>query len=85
MYSKDKRLECVMYEVLITAFEGMEDWQAMHHSEFVDFHGLAFSETYMNTLFENQLANCSRFKDKEVTEAGINKKDIDELNEMGLV
>lgn len=71
-----------MYNTLITAFEGMEVWQPIHHADFLSFHS-ALDEAYLEQLFTDQLAYCSRFTNQVISEAGISKQDIDELNELG--
>lgn len=76
-----------MFETLVAPFDGMEDYQPMHHimySSNFDGHETV-TEEYLNTLFTNQLANCSRFLNEVITEAGICKNDIIELNEAGLL
>ena len=71
-----------MYETLILAFEGMEEWQPIHHADFLAFHS-ELDDAYLEQLFADQLAYCSRFNNQVITEAGVSKQDIDELNELG--
>ena len=73
-----------MFETLITAFEGLEDYQPIHHADFLAHHS-DLTESYLETLFENQLEHCSRFINQTVSEAGVCKNDIIELNELGLL
>lgn len=73
-----------MYETLISAFEGLEDWQPIGHAEFIEFHNNIPYE-YMYELFTNQKENCSRFINQTINEAGISKVDLDELNTLDLI
>lgn len=73
-----------MFETLITAFEGLEDYQPIHHADFIAYHS-SLEDSYLETLMVNQLANCNRFKNQIVSEAGVCKNDIIELNNLGLV
>ena len=73
-----------MFDVLITAFEGLEDYQPIHHADFIAFHS-GLDDSYLETLMLNQLSNCSRFLNQVITEAGICKNDIIELNDLGLL
>ncbi len=73
-----------MYETLITAFEGMEDWQPMYHKEFEEIHN-SLDEDYMDELFTLQKENCTRFVNQEIKEAGISKGDLDELEALGII
>ena len=80
-----------MYETLITAFDGMEDWQPMYHKEFEEFHKdivveqSILNRDYMNELFTVQKENCTRFVNQEIKEAGISKEDLDELEALGII
>ena len=49
-----------MFDTLITAFEGLEDYQPIHHADFIAHHS-NLEDSYLETLMTNQLANCSRF------------------------
>ena len=73
-----------MFETLITAFEGLEDYQPIHHADFLTHHS-DISDSYMEALFLNQINKCSRFINQTVSEAGVCKNDIIELNNLGLV
>jgi len=73
-----------MFETLITAFDGLEDYQPIHHADFLAHHS-NLEESYLETLFANQLEHCSRFNIQVITEAGVCKNDIIELNELGLL
>lgn len=73
-----------MFEILITAFEGLEDFQPIHHADFLKHHN-NLEESYLENLFENQLEYCSRFINQVISEAGVSKNDIIELNELGLL
>ena len=73
-----------MFETLITAFEGLEDYQPIHHADFLAHHK-NLEESYLENLFENQLEYCSRFINQVISEAGVSKNDIIELNELGLL
>jgi len=80
-----------MYETLITAFDGMEDWQPMYHWEFKLFHNdfvveqSKLDRDYMDELFTVQKENCTRFVNQEINEAGISKLDLDELEAADLI
>ena len=39
-----------MYETLITAFAGLEDWQPIHHADFLAFHS-ELDDAYLEQLF----------------------------------
>ena len=71
-----------MYETLFTAFAGLEEWQPIHHADFLAFHG-ELVDAYLELWCADQLAYCSRFNNQVITEAGVSKQDIDELNELG--
>ena len=73
-----------VFETLITAFEGLEDYQPIHHADFISHHS-DIEDSYIETLFENQLEHCSRFINQTVSEAGVCKNDIIELNNLGLL
>lgn len=73
-----------MFDTLITAFEGLEDYQPIHHIDFVNFHS-DLDESYIETLFLNQIEYCSRFINQVVSEAGICKNDIIELRDLDLL
>ena len=70
--------------ILITAFEGLEDYQPIHHKDFLEYH-TDIADSYMEALFLNQINHCSRFINQTVSEAGVCKNDIIELNNLGLV
>lgn len=58
----------------------------MHHKDYLEV--LDFNEEgeeYLETLFTNQIKHCSRFINQTVSEAGVCKNDIIELNNLGLV
>ena len=80
-----------MYETLITAFDGMEDWQPMYHKDFEEFHKdivveqSILNRNYMDELFTVQKENCTRFLNQEINEAGISKADLDELEAANLI
>ena len=73
-----------MYETLITAFEGLDDWQPIPHARFLNLHS-ELDDAYLEQLVLDQREFCSRFNNQVITEAGISKQDIDDLNEMGKV
>jgi hypothetical protein len=73
-----------MFETLITAFEGLEDYQPIPHASFISYHS-DLEDSYLETLITNQRANCTRFLVQVITEAGISKNDIIELNKLGLL
>jgi|TARA_B100000212_G_scaffold3576_2_gene2649 hypothetical protein len=75
-----------VFETLISPFKDMEDYQPMHHKDYLEV--LDFNEEgeeYLETLFTNQIKHCSRFINQTVSEAGVCKNDIIELNNLGLV
>ena len=73
------------YNELITPFAELADYQPIHHHEFAEYHKATFDDAYMDTLFANQLDNCSRFQNMVVKEAGICKNDLIELNDLVLL
>ena len=73
-----------MFDTLITAFEGLEDYQPIHHADFIAHHS-NLEDSYLETLMINQLANCSRVLNQVITEAGICKNDIIELRDLDLL
>ena len=58
-----------MYDTLIAPFDGMEDWQPIFHAAFtLHFDGHeTVTESYLETLYTNQRAECSRFKNKTIS------------------
>ena len=76
-----------MYDILIEPFDGMDDWQPIFHAAFaLHFDGHeTVTESYLETLYTNQRAECSRFKNKTIMEAGVCKNDITELRDLGLL
>ena len=73
-----------MFDTLITAFEGLEDYQPIPHANFIAIHS-SLEDSYLETLVTNQRANCSRFLNQVITEAGICKNDIIELRDLDLL
>ena len=73
-----------MYETLILAFEGLEDWQPIGHAEFIEFHS-ELDESYIEDLFSKQVQYCTRYVNQVIREPGISKIDIFELNQLGLI
>ena len=76
-----------MYDILVAPFDGMDDWQPIYHSAFTShFDGHeTVTESYLETLYSNQVAQCSRFVGKTIMEAGVCKNDITELRDLGLL
>jgi len=76
-----------MYDTLVAPFDGKEDWQPIFHAAYtLHFDGHeTVTEEYLNTLYTNQRAECSRFKNKTIMEAGVCKNDITELRDLGLL
>ena len=73
-----------MYDILVAPFDGMDDWQPIYHSAFTShFDGHeTVTESYLETLYSNQVAQCSRFVGKTIMEAGVCKNDITELRDL---
>ena len=76
-----------MYDILVAPFDGMDDWQPIYHSAFTShFDGHeTVTESYLETLYSNQVAQCSRFVGKTIMEAGGCKNDITELRDLDLL
>lgn len=75
------------YDTLIEPFVGLEDWQPIHHFDYLahyDGHATITAEA-LAEMFIKQVDNCSRFQNMTVQEAGISKQDITELRDLDLL
>jgi len=75
------------YNTLIEPFASIEDWQPIHHFDYLahfDGHE-SITQEALADMFIDQVDNCSRFQDMTVQEAGICKNDITELRDAGLL
>ena len=75
------------YDTLIEPFASLEDWQPIHHFDYLayfDGHE-SITQEALAEMFITQSENCSRFQNMTVQEAGISKNDITELRDASLL